>query len=140
MDEEESWGKVWLQLLKKKLHLLPNTFFSLVSLLQLKRRRQKKADFALGFIKCIIHNSTHMLLAAPFFDKPMLWKIHALHINVCFERLLSLKFLPESTHKNWARGNRKTLKWPKMMSNTNFSNLKWKSYEEYLNCRTYFVK
>ena len=34
--------------------------------------------------------------------------------------------------KNRARGNRKTLKRPKMMSNINFRNLKLKSHEEYL--------
>ena len=41
--------------------------------------------------------------------------------------------------KNRARGNRKTLKRPKMMSKINFSNLKLKSHNEYLICRTYFV-
>ena len=35
-----------------------------------------------------------------------------------------------------ARGNRKTLKRPKMMPKLN---LKLKSHEEYLICRTYFV-
>ena len=43
------------------------------------------------------------------------------------------------TPKNWARGNRKTLKRPKMMSKINFRNLKLKSHEEYLICRKYFV-
>ena len=42
------------------------------------------------------------------------------------------------TPKNRARGNRKTLKRPKMMSRINFRNLKLKSHEEYLICRTYF--
>ena len=41
--------------------------------------------------------------------------------------------------KNRARGNRKTLKRPKMMSKINFRTLKLKSHEEYLICRTYFV-
>ena len=41
--------------------------------------------------------------------------------------------------KNRARENRKTLKRPKMMSKINFRNLKLKSHEEYLICRTYFV-
>ena len=41
--------------------------------------------------------------------------------------------------KNWARGNRKTLQRPKMMSKINFRNLKLKSHEEYLICKTYFV-
>ena len=43
------------------------------------------------------------------------------------------------TPKNRVRGNRKTLKCPKMMSKINFRNLKLKSHEEYLICRTYFV-
>ena len=43
------------------------------------------------------------------------------------------------TPKNQARGNRKTLKRPQMMSKINFRNLKLKSHEEYLICRTYFV-
>ena len=43
------------------------------------------------------------------------------------------------TSKNQARGNRKTLKRPQMMSKINFRNLKLKSHEEYLICRTYFV-
>ena len=42
--------------------------------------------------------------------------------------------------KNRARGNRKTTKRPKMMSKINFRNLKLKSYEEYLICRTFFVE
>ena len=42
--------------------------------------------------------------------------------------------------ENQARGNRKTLKRPKMMSKINFRNLKLKSHEEYLIYRTYFVK
>ena len=45
----------------------------------------------------------------------------------------------KSTSKNQARGNRKTLKRPKLMSKINFRNLKLKSHEEYLICRTYFV-
>ena len=42
--------------------------------------------------------------------------------------------------KNPARGNRKTLKSPKTMSKINFKNLKLQSHEEYLICRTFFVK
>ena len=41
--------------------------------------------------------------------------------------------------KNQAQGNRKTVKRPKMLSKINFRNLKLKSHEEYLICRTYFV-
>ena len=41
--------------------------------------------------------------------------------------------------KNRARGNRKTIKRPKIMSKINFRNLKLKSHEEYLIYRTYFV-
>ena len=41
--------------------------------------------------------------------------------------------------KNRARGNRKTLQRPKMMSKINFGNLKLKSHEEYLICRTCFI-
>ena len=41
--------------------------------------------------------------------------------------------------KNQARGNRKTLKRPKVMLKINLRNLKLKSHEEYLICRTYFV-
>ena len=41
--------------------------------------------------------------------------------------------------KNWARGNRKTQRRHKMMSKINFRNLKLKSHEKYLICRTYFV-
>ena len=41
--------------------------------------------------------------------------------------------------KNRARGNRKTIKRPKMMLNINFRNLKLKSHDEYMICRTYFV-
>ena len=44
------------------------------------------------------------------------------------------------TPKNRARGNRKTLQRPKTMSKIKFRNLKLKSHEEYLICRTYFVK
>ena len=44
------------------------------------------------------------------------------------------------TLKNRARGNRKTLRRPKLMSKINFRNLKLKSHEEYLICRTYFVQ
>ena len=40
--------------------------------------------------------------------------------------------------KNWVRGNRKTLKRPKMKSKIKFRNLKLKSHEEYLICRIYF--
>ena len=48
---------------------------------------------------------------------------------------------PENeTRENRARGNRKSLKRPKMMSKLNFRNLKLKSHEEYLICRTYFVQ
>ena len=48
--------------------------------------------------------------------------------------------LPFQTHENWARGNRKTLKWLKMLTKINFRTLKLKSHEEYLIYRTYFVK
>ena len=44
------------------------------------------------------------------------------------------------TPKKRARGNRKTIKRPKMMSKIRFRNLKLKSHEEYLICRTYFVQ
>ena len=56
--------------------------------------------------------------------------------NVC---LLAGKLLALKTPKNQARGNRKTLKRPKMMSKINFRKLKLKSHEEYLICRTDFV-
>ena len=38
----------------------------------------------------------------------------------------------KSTHENWARGNRETLKWLKMLTKSNFRNLKLKSHEEYI--------
>ena len=41
--------------------------------------------------------------------------------------------------KSWARENRKTLNWPKKVPKPNFRNLKLKSHEEYLICRTYYV-
>ena len=44
------------------------------------------------------------------------------------------------TPKNRARGNRKTIIRPKMMSEITFGNLKLKSLEEYLIYKTYFVK
>ena len=44
------------------------------------------------------------------------------------------------TLKNRARGNRKTLRRPELMSKVNFRNLKLKSHEEYLICRTHFVQ
>ena len=50
------------------------------------------------------------------------------------ELMLKIKLL-----KIGLEENRKTLKRPKMMSKTNFTNLKLKSDEEYLICRTYFV-
>ena len=43
------------------------------------------------------------------------------------------------TGKNRAQRNRKTQKRPKMMSKVKFRNLKYKSHEEYLICRSYFV-
>ena len=43
------------------------------------------------------------------------------------------------TLKNRARGNRKTLKRPELVSKVNFRNLKLKSHEEYLICRTTIV-
>ena len=49
-------------------------------------------------------------------------------------------FASKSTRENWARGNRKTLKWLKMITKSNFRNLKLKSLEEYLIYRTYFIK
>ena len=53
--------------------------------------------------------------------------------------LFNNQFKALKFRKNWARGNRKTLKRPKMMAKINFRNLKLKSHEEYLICRTYFV-
>ena len=53
--------------------------------------------------------------------------------------LLNYQFETLKLYKNQARGNRKTLKRPAMMSKINFRNLKLKSHEEYLICRTYFV-
>ena len=53
--------------------------------------------------------------------------------NVC---LLAGKLLALKLTKNRARGNRKSLKRPKMMSKINFRNLKLKSHEEYLIGRT----
>ena len=50
-----------------------------------------------------------------------------------------LDFVKKSTHENWARGNRKTLKWLKMVSKIKFRNLKLKSCEEYLSHRTSLV-
>ena len=46
----------------------------------------------------------------------------------------------KSPRENWARANRKTLKWLKMITKFNFRNLKLKSHEEYLIYRTFFVK
>ena len=42
------------------------------------------------------------------------------------------QFCSKSAQKNRARGNRKTLKWLKMLTKCNFRNLKLKSHEEYL--------
>ena len=53
--------------------------------------------------------------------------------------MLNDKFKALKTPKNRARENRKTLKRPKTLSKINFRNLKLKSHEEYLICRTYFV-
>ena len=53
--------------------------------------------------------------------------------------MLLNQFMVFKAYKNRARGNRKTLRRPKMMSKINFRNLKLKSHEEYLICRTYFV-
>ena len=53
--------------------------------------------------------------------------------------MMNNKFKAFKAPKNQARGNRKTLKRPKIMSKINFRNLKLKSHEEYLICRTYFV-
>ena len=50
------------------------------------------------------------------------------------------QFCLKSTHENWARGNRKTLKCLKMTTKPNFRTLKLKSHEEYLTYRTYYVK
>ena len=50
------------------------------------------------------------------------------------------QFCQKSTRENRARGNRKTLKWLKMLTKINFRNLKLKSHEEYLIYRTYFIK
>ena len=41
--------------------------------------------------------------------------------------------------KYWARGNRKTLKRPKMMTKISFRNLTLKIHGEYLICRRDFV-
>ena len=54
--------------------------------------------------------------------------------------MMNNKFKAFKAPKNRARGNRKTLKRPKIMSKINFRNLKLKSHEEYLICRTYFVQ
>ena len=51
-----------------------------------------------------------------------------------------LQSIGNSDHKNRARGNRKTIIRPKMMSEITFGNLKLKSLEEYLIYKTYFVK
>ena len=45
---------------------------------------------------------------------------------------LYIEFCHKSTYENWARGNRKTLKWLKMITNSNFRNLKLKIHEEYI--------
>ena len=47
---------------------------------------------------------------------------------------------PAEYAKNRARGNRKTLKWLKMITKCNFRTSKLESHEEYLIYRTYFVK
>ena len=46
----------------------------------------------------------------------------------------------ELKYKNRARGNRKTLNWPKKVPKRNFRNLKLKSHEEYLICSKHFVQ
>ena len=53
--------------------------------------------------------------------------------------LANLRFCQKSARENRARGNRKTLKRPQMMSKNNFRNLKLKSHEKYLISRTFFV-
>ena len=49
-------------------------------------------------------------------------------------------FAKKSIFENWARGNRKTLKWLKTITKSNYRNLKLKSHEEYLIYRTYFIQ
>ena len=55
-------------------------------------------------------------------------------------KTFSINFAQNQTFKNQARENRKTLKWPKTMTKSNFINLKLKRHEEYLNYGTYYVK
>ena len=52
----------------------------------------------------------------------------------------SIDFAKNQPEKSQARGNRKTLKWPKMTTKSNFRTSKLKSHEEYLIYRTYFMK
>ena len=73
---------------------------------------QKFADYKLKFMK--------FKVSSCWSDDE--WQIHGL-----------------KTPKNWTRGNRKTLKRLKMKSKMNFRNLKLKSHEEYLICRTYSI-
>ena len=61
-------------------------------------------------------------------------------VSVRNSRFFSINFAQKSTRENRARGNRKTLKWLKLISKTNFRTLKLKSHKEYLIYRTYFVK
>ena len=77
-------------------------------------------------------NGMHVLVPVVLFSRHTISKVH----------ILSKTFLVISllwAFKNWAWGNRKTLKRPKSMSKINFRNLKLKSHEEYLVCRTFFV-
>ena len=55
-------------------------------------------------------------------------------------QIVQYPFCQKSTLENWARGNRKTMKWLKMLTKCNFRTLKVKSYEEYPIYRTYFIK
>ena len=55
-------------------------------------------------------------------------------------KTFSINFAQNQTFKNQARENRKTLKWPKTLTKSNFINLKLKRHEEYLNYRTYYIK
>jgi len=53
---------------------------------------------------------------------------------------LSVSILPKKlTRENRARGNRKTLKWLKMIIKSNLRTLKLKSHEEYLIYKTYLL-
>ena len=50
------------------------------------------------------------------------------------------QFCQKSTSENRAQGNRKTLKWLKMTTKSNFRTLNMKNHEVYLIYRTNFVK